>query len=113
MFDKTFRCLRFSLFVVALLTLTSVSGAAAPPARTGNWTYDQYYDSGAGVWVARVTSTVNQVMDCTVTWTGLQNGQSVGGHQTMRLPAYPGFGAAIVGHLAFKVGNFRGSATCS
>jgi len=56
---------------------------------------------------------VNRVMDCTITWSGLANGTTTGGHQTMRIPAYPGFGAAIVGHLAFNVGNFQGSANCA
>jgi hypothetical protein len=112
MVRKVFRRIALLLCLIALFTAISENHVSAAP-RTGSWNYDQYYDSAAQVWVARVTSTVNQVMDCTITWSGLANGQSTGGHNGMRLPAYPGFGAAIVGHLAFNVGNFSGNATCN
>jgi hypothetical protein len=98
-----------------LFNTTFSNAYAVPPAppQTGTWTYDQYFDGAAQAWIARVTSTVNRVMDCTITWSGFVNGQNSGGNQAMRLPAYPGFGAAIVGHLGFKVGNFQGHANCA
>ena len=110
MFKKIIRqsCAAFSL--LTLLCLAESCHRSASIA-SGTYTYSQY--PSGNVWVAQVTSTVTHIMDCTITWTGYQGGQDVGGNQTMRIPGYPGFGAAEVGRLEFSnVANFQGQPNC-
>jgi hypothetical protein len=114
MIKSTFHRIAVLPLLAALFFAVPLHNVSATE-KTGSWNYDQHFDSMAHVSVGRVTSTVNQVTDCTITWTGISiaTGQSVQGSTGMRLPAYSGSGAAIVGRSTFPVTNFNGHATCN
>lgn len=111
MFEKTVRQWCLALCLLTLLGVAESCHRSVASTASGTYTYTQY--PSGNVWVAQVTSTVTHIMDCTITWTGYQGGQDIGGNQTMRIPGYPGFGAAEVGRLQFSnVTNFQGQANC-
>lgn len=108
--------LRIAILIsICALILISPLLHVSATANTGTWSYDQYYDGMAHVSVGRVTSTVNQVLDCTIVWTGVSvaTGQSVQGSTGMRLPAYSGSGQPLIGRSAFPVTKFISHATCN
>ncbi|MGD1212488.1 MAG: hypothetical protein ABR973_14160 [Candidatus Acidiferrales bacterium] len=85
---------------------------AASPA-TGTYNFS-YYSSGPNQWMTVITSTLNAVTDCTITWDGVNTASKhIGGSNGFVLPAYPGFGAAITSRYQYSdLTTFNAQAVC-
>jgi hypothetical protein len=81
-------------------------------ATTGTYTFN-FFNSGQGAWMTVITSTLNKVTDCTITWNGSRNGQAIYGHNGFVLSQYFGRGAAIVSRYQYlNVYNFNATCLC-
>jgi hypothetical protein len=87
-----------------------------PPPSNGSWTEQQFCDAARSVCTVEISSMVQAVLTCSVSWHGTSTtGNAVHGQLGLLIPAYPGFGGAIIGHKDVPniLGNFAHTTTCN
>jgi hypothetical protein len=97
--------------------LTTVAAEPAPPPPSnGSWTDRQFCDAAHSLCTVEISSMVPHPLTCTVSWNGISTrGNSVHGQLGYSIPAYPGFGGAIISHQAVPniLGNFSHTTLCN